>query len=188
MELETISMSKEAAQQALVHYRKGVRESLNKEYRQIVKGLNRIARGQNLIELPRVIAAGGVDEKYRPRLAIIRADIRECFMRRGGDTIVYGSNRKWSNHRSAGRIVVNNVSLPRDPRGFVEARSVVPLIPPQFMPKGDLTRYHILWEASWTDVPSDPALLQHIGGDLWAVLAVWDLTPLEMAVLRGRAN
>jgi len=31
--------------------------------------------------------------------------------------------------------------------------------------------------------PRDPALIRHIRGDLWAVLAVWDLTELERAVL-----
>lgn len=34
-------------------------------------------------------------------------------------------------------------------------------------------------------IAADPALLKHIGGDLWAVVAVWNLTDLEMAVLAG---
>jgi hypothetical protein len=36
--------------------------------------------------------------------------------------------------------------------------------------------------------PEDPALLKHIGGDLYAVLAVWNLTELERAVLSGRGR
>lgn len=45
----------------------------------------------------------------------------------------------------------------------------------------------ILWEAEWQAVPpKDPALLRHLGGDLYAVVAVWDLTELERAVLGGR--
>jgi hypothetical protein len=35
-------------------------------------------------------------------------------------------------------------------------------------------------------VPVDPALLRHIRGDLWAVLAVWNLTDLERYVLSQR--
>lgn len=35
---------------------------------------------------------------------------------------------------------------------------------------------------------SDPALLKHIGGDLYAVLATWDLTELERSVLGGRLH
>jgi hypothetical protein len=39
----------------------------------------------------------------------------------------------------------------------------------------------------WTRVPPrDPALLRHIRGDLWVVLAVWDLTDLERLVLSQR--
>lgn len=35
------------------------------------------------------------------------------------------------------------------------------------------------------EAPVDPALLKHIGGDLYAVVATWDLTDLERAVLDG---
>lgn len=39
----------------------------------------------------------------------------------------------------------------------------------------------------WAPVPpTDPFLLRHLGGTLYVVLAQWDLTPLEKAVLAGR--
>ena len=44
----------------------------------------------------------------------------------------------------------------------------------------------ILWEAEWETVPRDPLLLRHLAGGLYAVMASWDLTPLERAVLKGR--
>jgi hypothetical protein len=70
--------------------------------------------------------------------------------------------------------------------------AMVPIIPPRYRPaRSRLPRLHILWEVpAWTLVaPIDPALLRHLRGDLWAVLATWDLTPLERAVLsqRGRS-
>lgn len=34
--------------------------------------------------------------------------------------------------------------------------------------------------------PGDPALLKHVGGDIYAVVATWDLSPLERLVLSGR--
>jgi len=34
--------------------------------------------------------------------------------------------------------------------------------------------------------PRDPALIEHIVGDVYVVRAVWDVTPLEAAALRGR--
>lgn len=71
-----------------------------------------------------------------------------------------------------------------------EYRAIVPLIPPGLRPVGDLKNYHVVFEADWAKVappaPRDPALLKHIGGDLYAVLAVWDLTDLERAVLSRR--
>lgn len=49
----------------------------------------------------------------------------------------------------------------------------------------DLPREEI--EAQWRPVPPvDPFLLKHLGGTLYVVLAQWDLTPLEQAVLAGR--
>jgi hypothetical protein len=71
------------------------------------------------------------------------------------------------------------------------AGTIVPLIPPRLRPRKHRIRgFHILWEVdSWTPLPSkDPALLRHIRGDLWSVVATWDLTELEMAVLSQRAR
>jgi hypothetical protein len=59
----------------------------------------------------------------------------------------------------------------------------VPLIPPRLRPAGDLSNYHILWEANWQAPPTDPLLLRHLSGPLYAVLACWDLTPIERAVM-----
>ena len=68
-------------------------------------------------------------------------------------------------------------------------RAMVPLVPPPLRPAHALRNYHVLWEADWQQAPpADPALLKHIGGDLYAVLAIWDLTELERAVLAGRAT
>ena len=36
--------------------------------------------------------------------------------------------------------------------------------------------------------PGDPALLRHVGGDVYAVEAVWELTELEKLVLSGRSR
>jgi hypothetical protein len=51
----------------------------------------------------------------------------------------------------------------------------------------DLTHYHILWEAEWTfRAPGDPILLSKINDTMYAVVAQWDLTPLEQLVLESR--
>ncbi len=64
--------------------------------------------------------------------------------------------------------------------------AMAPIVPPKLRPRLRRLRHcHILWEVEqWKLVPPrDPALIRHIRGDLWAVLAQWDLTELERAVL-----
>lgn len=194
MNLATLEVSPIEARQALVHYRRSLKERSNAEYDAICKGYQRVLKGQRLIELSKVIAAGGVDSKHRPRLAVMRADQKMCYVQVSWNGSLSFSNSILHCYRvSTTHLTFRAGTVPplpnRPNRGWasaVAAKSVIPLVPPQYRPKGNLSRYHILWEATWEDVPVDPALIQHLGGDLWAVLAVWDLTPLERAVLAGR--
>jgi len=65
--------------------------------------------------------------------------------------------------------------------------AAVPLIPVHLRPKAALSNYHILWEAEWTKrYPVDPYLLRRFGGDAWLVVAAWDLTDVERAVMGSR--
>lgn len=71
-------------------------------------------------------------------------------------------------------------------------RAMVPHVPPGLRPRHSLDGYATLFEVEeWAKSPApprDPALLKHIGGDLYAVLATWDLTELERSVLGGRLH
>jgi hypothetical protein len=71
-------------------------------------------------------------------------------------------------------------------------RAMVPHVPPALRPIHSLDGYATLFEVEeWAPdptAPADPALLKHIGGDLYAVLAVWDLSELERSVLNGRTR
>ena len=72
--------------------------------------------------------------------------------------------------------------------------AMVPIVPPRHRPRANtrLSEYHVLWEVddwAWLEAPKppvDPALLKHLGGDIYAVVATWDLTDLERLVLAGR--
>jgi hypothetical protein len=95
------------------------------------------------------------------------------------------------------------------PSGFEQGRSLlgngygaawsamVPIVPPKHRPgngRFHLGSYLVLWEVDeWTwsvspPPPGDPALLRHVAGDIYAVLATWDLSPLERLVLSGRSR
>jgi hypothetical protein len=68
-------------------------------------------------------------------------------------------------------------------------RAMVPVVPPRFRVRGWRGSF-VLFEPEWAEhtppAPIDPALIQHLRGDLFVVLGVWDLTPLERAVLTER--
>ena len=67
---------------------------------------------------------------------------------------------------------------------------MVPIVPLHLRPKRGLQNYYTLWEAEWGPiVPKDPMLLRPIGkGDMWLVVAAWDLTEVERAALSTRLN
>ena len=72
--------------------------------------------------------------------------------------------------------------------------AMVPICPPEHRPAGTstLASFQVLFEVDewqWQgrpEPPGDPALLKHVGGDIYAVVATWDLSELEQLVLSGR--
>jgi hypothetical protein len=62
----------------------------------------------------------------------------------------------------------------------------VPPIPPRFRPEA-LDDYFTLFEAEWQPMPPvDPILLKRIGQTMFVIVAQWNLTAVERAVLEGR--
>lgn len=200
MDLNTITMEKPKARQAFLDYRKAVREGGSAEDEQIMRGYRELSRGTQLISLRDTIAAGGIDDKGLPRLAVMRADVPWCWVRRMAEGSVAFTPVRDPHHRlRKGVYRLPSDTLPAVARAEARPewgswrpvfRAMVPPIPPSLRPPYRLGNYAILWEATWEKVPrppGDPALLRHIGGDLYAVLAIWDLTDLERAVLAGRS-
>jgi hypothetical protein len=190
MNPETIVMDKQKAKEAFIAYREAVRRQYDKEYEALMHGYKHLAKGKVLLDLHQVIKNGGADSQHRPNLAIARADLKQVFMFRfeNGSILYNCENTSWT---SSTRNVKKRVLLPPDTfgrltGGRIQAKAVVPLVPATHKPRGGLANFHILWEADWTNIPVDPILLKHLHGSLYAVLAQWDLTPLEQSVLRGR--
>ncbi len=188
MNVVAIEASPNEARVKYAEYLRAVKERHSAEYEAIKNGYRELSRGRRVLDLVETMKAAGVDERGRPRLAIVRADAKLCWFRRSWrDRDPTGgrfSMDRWSNARHARR----NVVLPAGTFPGVtdrDLRAVVPVIPPGLMPSGSLARFHILWEAEWEEIPRDPMLLRHLGKGLYVVLAAWDLTELERAVLRG---
>ena len=198
MNLSTILIDPEEAKEELKTYTDLDNRSAEDEA--IAMGLRAAARGLPLIMLSEAIRAGGYFEDGLPKISIARADAKRCHVRADGEDFVFTSDpiEQWGGVRgraNRGALVADKtvrVRGARSSRTWVRSGiTVVPSIPPRHRPSSNkrIGLFHVLWEVEkWDPTPPiDPALLRHIRGDLWAVLAMWDLTPLERAVLAQRA-
>jgi hypothetical protein len=195
--LQSLEIDKDEAREKLAEYEKVLGAERTAEDAAIAAGYRAAARGLPVISLSRTVAAGGFHASGLPRIAVLGAQARQCFARWDGDSLVFADTDDWRANRGAlvnahsVRVPLAKEEQPASParRWMARGSSMVPLIPPQFRPSPRRLRHcHILWEVDeWTPVPPrDPALLRRIRGDLWAVLAVWDLTELERMVLSQR--
>jgi hypothetical protein len=173
------------------------RTRIEKEDEELLKAYRALYRGQQILDLPKTIGAGGLDDRMLPRLAVSRADKEKCHFYSSSGT-VYMSHEYQSyiyRLRPGDAFTFTAPQMPtqltdeswrRTNNHPLRAAALVPSIPPHLRPD-DLSKYFILWEAEWTaKAPVDPLLLSKVNETLYAVVASWDLTPLEQRVLEGR--
>lgn len=193
--METISMPPKRALEAFRDYRKAVTLYRRAEDVALMKAYRALGHGVKVIDLVQVMQAANVDRSGRPRLAIARADQSHVrFDHRWRGECVFDKPGAGHRGRSATRVrlPVGTFTAPADKPAMSlpqvpSAVAVVPSIPPLHRPtQAGLDNFWILFEAEWEQPPVDPALLRHLGMNLYAVLAVWNLTKLEQAILRGR--
>ena len=198
MNVETMEMDTDEARLRYIEYRRSVRQhreerrrraaaeadevharrtAIEREEEELRAAYRAMSLGQRVLCLPRVMRAAGFDAQGLPKLAIAcsqwswvnydssKASFRPDGVRRGGIEFA------WPEARDV---------------GWRRARALVPPVPPRFRPD-DLEKYHTLWEPVWQPVPpKDPILLRQISDSMYVVVAQWDLSPIERAVLEGR--
>lgn len=182
MNVQSLNVTASAAEQALTEY-KSHRNVYDARDWEIERLYRQIAKGKKIISVNDAIRAGGVDDRGRPRLAIMRADQQAVRCNAHGSGSVLFTNETSSRAREWHF----DIPWPNRPacREYT-LRALLPRIPPRHRPPAsNLHKYHVLWEADWTSVPRDPYLLKRIGQDAWIVLAAWDLTDVEVSVLRA---
>jgi hypothetical protein len=166
MDVQEITMDPAKAREAFKAYSAAVKQRYNADYDALAKGYKAIAEGKSVIDLHAVLKAAGTDDRARPKLAIARADWEWSYFGRHwiarNWVMVFSADSSPYEHYTRRRVTVSN----------------------DCFPGGSLGNYHILCEADWEDVPVDPILLRHLSGALYAVLATWNLSPLERAVMR----
>lgn len=214
MNVETISMSKEEALSELKQYRSRIKNSIKSrmnqilldEYKSAIDALVQLGKGYPILDIENVMRNAPVDSKERPRLAICRADQKQChlYWREESEMLFFleMGRSSWSNHGSL-NISVNmnrrhhftglNISKSVMISKPLEGYALVPMIPPKIELKAAISNYFILWEVEgWADKQinskpdKDPYLLRRINSTLFAIIAEWDLTELERTIMKGR--
>lgn len=186
MEVSRIEVDREKALKLFKEYEKHKHYSTPID-QEIMKLYELISQGKVVIQALASIAKAGVGDDGFPKLAIARADEKkiQCSVWTDGSCEMAPPGGV----RARARFF----SWPRETFATKKDRAwrstaIVPPAPLHMRPRYKLSNYHTLWEAEWGDiVPHDPMLLRRIGkGDTWLVLAHWDLTEVERAVLTSR--
>jgi hypothetical protein len=213
MNSPTITMERDAALQKLQQYEEAARQNprayqgIDKE---LMEGYRALAKGKHLVDVNEALKVGGLNLAGQPKLAICRAHLtsvlwcphgaivgdRSSFWismdnsRRGHGVFDYSVRERGVDSRSSDIRAFWSV-----PAGTFDSeklaagkmfRAYCPLIPLPLRPKFKLENYFLLWEANWhPEPPRDPYLLKPLTGSLMEIIAEWELTPLEIAAVRG---
>jgi hypothetical protein len=160
---------------------------------EIQRAYQLISQGRMVIKALESIRAAGLNAQGFPKLAIGNAtygNVR-CDLEKDGSALIVRNMRrsvsdKWNTFRFKAGTFVRS---PPMKEWREQAVAMVPLVPVHLRPKRGLQNYHVLWEADWTrQPPVDPMLLRRIGGDMWLVVAAWDLTEVERAAMAARIS
>lgn len=189
METVALELDREEAARLMRKYRehRAYQTPIDQEIESIYRA---IARGGVVIRAFDSIRKGGADHKGLPKLAICRADAKECFVRISGDGSARFMDTAWINGNTAKSRYFDFEagSFPIPGGRVASGKAMVPLIPVDVRPARGLANYTILFEPIWEPVPPiDPMLLRRIGkGDSWLVVAAWNLSEIERAVMADR--
>lgn len=200
MDVPTLTMPADLAQEKYEQYKAALEEGRSNaahsvEDAEIMLGYKALAAGKQLLDLRQVFRTCPLTEAGLPKLAIARASWRWCHFDISSGFAVFASAPRftyvWSTGKKPfGHVRIRLEDMPaQTPRSLRSRhRALVPIIPVTIRPNAaDLGRYHILFEAEWQPIaPKDPLLLKRLSGSLYVILAAWDLTDLERAVLAGR--
>lgn len=199
MNVETIYMPRDQAKEELRLLRKAMHKHAhartNAEYQRLERLYSQAALGRRLINLRQAIMQAPTFDYGLPKLAVARADRTAVNAFRTRDSLEYRAKRDWGERAASLAVTFNNVGFRAS---SISGWALVPMIPhvarEQAGWRRPLASMFVLWEVeAYTQVVTDaqpdrdPYLIKHIDGDLYAILAQWDLTDIERAVTAARA-
>ena len=182
MNVEKLEMEQHQARDLYRAYQEH-RANMTADDRAIAAIYKRIAAGKLVIRALASIAAAGLDAAGLPKLAIMRADQRKVRVSLWNNECRFQpAVSSYAKDRYFQITMLGANGSTRD------RMADVPLIPVHLRPREHLEKYHVLWEADWNQYPTDPYLLRRFGADAWVVVAAWDLTDVERAVMSNRLH
>ena len=211
MEVEELTLPKERAEAEFNALRQALKQNAKLRKEQIYKDQHAVyghmRYGKKIIDIYESFQKAGLNKDGDPKLAICRADAKQCYCHKFKDGSAVFADQRWI---TVPRKTFGDIKLPpatfkwiplkpeipldnwqNDIKGNKNIQTLVPIIPAKILVNEVnvlLKNYHILWEVEeWKPVPpKDPILLKQLTPNLFGVLATWDLTPLERAIIRGR--
>jgi hypothetical protein len=211
MEVEELTLPKERAEAEFNALRQALKQNAKLRKEQIYKDQHAVyghmRYGKKIIDIYESFQKAGLNKDGDPKLAICRADAKQCYCYKLKDGSAIFADQRWI---TVPRKTFGDIKLPpatfkwipqkpeipldnwqNDIKGNKNIQTLVPIIPAKILVNEVnvlLKNYHILWEVEeWKPVPpKDPILLKQLTPNLFGVLATWDLTPLERAIIRGR--
>jgi len=211
MQVEELALPRKRAEEEFNALKQAFKRNAKLRKEEIRKDLfavyGHLRHGKKIIDMYESFKKAGLNKDGDPRLAICRADGKQCFCLKiedGSAIFSMQSLDRWvrSPRKTYGDVKLPSGTfhwLPKDSALPVSTYNIknqtiqclVPIVPAKILVnevKVLLKNFHILWEVEeWKPVPpKDPILLKQLTPNLFGVLATWDLTPLERAVIRGR--
>ena len=200
MQIEQHSLSQEKAKELWKEYREAIKQNKSDKFLQDMKKVyNQLKCGRKVVDINTIVERGGITKNFEPKIAIALASSKNvhCTYRASGKVLYQNSLGYFRNMIDIETAQETLPQLPIEhqekdwnnrPDGKKRLTAPVPQIPASLRPKGKLKNYYVLCEVDkWKpEPPTDPFLLRRLTPNMFVVLAAWNLTDLEKAVMKGR--
>ena len=194
MKIEKVTMPKERAKKLWREYCKTLKtreKDYKKEIKEIKQCYYQLSKGRAIINIVDVFKKFGLNELGQPFLAFAPAKERFVVFRQSTGASEAGravfTDEKYWDHETFLSLPENTFARIQRNNDYI-LKTSVPIIPPKFLPKS-LRGCYLLWEVeNWETLrpKRDPILLKKLSGNLYAVLATWNLTKIEAMIVSGR--
>lgn len=188
MQFDFITMQKEKAKEKYKQHLEIIKKHKTKALKEAKRMYYHLSKGRKLLDIWKVFENAGLNSDGNPRLAIAPANLEEIrFKKRNNRSSYFFIEGRYSWDEKWFYTLPKEIYPKWNEEGIISTK--VPTVPAKHIPKGKLENYWILWDVkTWDKLPDnkDPILLRQISDNVFVVIAKWNLTKLEKAILRGR--